>query len=222
MEKTYVIRTHNAFGNETFREETDNHSSIIDKLLRITTKVTSSFASDILFPIAAFNEACENRTPYRVVIGFRESGADAKHMVMGKPNEVEYPWSCVNSYSQFWLLDYTPGVGSTLERVDVVEPSGYTRHGYLRSSSGKTYPCQYNPNTYEIKEIIGLPVDEMYGLLELLDANFERIGLANCMHEVYAEQYREQYGLDRATNRFVSCFVFNHNAVIEVSMNDEV
>lgn len=54
--------------------ETLNVSSIIDKLIRLSAKLTESYAGDIVYHINALKESVEQRRPMDVLLFFREQG----------------------------------------------------------------------------------------------------------------------------------------------------
>lgn len=78
----------------------ENVSTVLDKLLRITTKITELYASDILYTIEAFNEAREKNEAFYRILAFREDGVNAY-----KYAENIYSTS---DFIQVWELVYTP------------------------------------------------------------------------------------------------------------------
>lgn len=54
--------------------ETSNVSTITDKLIRLSAKLTESYAGDIVYHINALKESVEQRKPMDVLLFFREQG----------------------------------------------------------------------------------------------------------------------------------------------------
>ncbi len=77
MEVIYKIKPYSSFDNYTVASITDNISIVIDKLIRITAKVTEQFAGDIWYDIRRLLDAQEGRTALNEVLIFRESGISA-------------------------------------------------------------------------------------------------------------------------------------------------
>lgn len=96
-------------------EETEDISSIIDRLLRITTKVTESYASDIVYDIRALEKARRDKESYCKLLVFHahgvntyNAGFDAKNVpfvYLPKGSQAEiYGLGGI----QHWLLAYAP------------------------------------------------------------------------------------------------------------------
>ena len=54
----------------------DNYSTIYDKLIRVTAKVTESYASDIFYIMQSIQEFTEYKEEFTKIIMFREHGVD--------------------------------------------------------------------------------------------------------------------------------------------------
>lgn len=112
-------------------ESTDNVSSVVDALLRITTKLTESYAGDVLFTIQKFQSAVRQGDPFAALLLFRESGVTERAAGFqpgtGTPYVVlhkTYQHSEMDAV-QTWLLAYAPGSTpnecfSLLRRVQVM------------------------------------------------------------------------------------------------------
>lgn len=94
---------------------TDNISGVIDALLRITTKVTDAYASDILFTIQKLQAAMKQGKPFSALLLFRESGVTERtawfQPKTGTPYVVmhqQYKYKEMDAI-QTWLLAYAPG-----------------------------------------------------------------------------------------------------------------
>lgn len=57
---------------------TDNVSSIIDKMIRLTAKLTENYASDIIYDIADLNNAVKRKKPLDNLLFFRENGVTTR------------------------------------------------------------------------------------------------------------------------------------------------
>ncbi len=117
MEIIYKIKPFSSFDNYTVASITDNVSIVIDKLIRITAKVTEQFAGDIWYDIRTLLDAQEGRTALNEILIFRESGIST-HPV----SKTEEGYFVVNgghlSGIQCWNLKHDPERNSTvLSRV---------------------------------------------------------------------------------------------------------
>ncbi len=74
MLRTYQIKPYSSFDNWTFRSCGANWSDIYDRLLRITTKLTSHYASDVLAFINHMDRYSDTDEPFDFLVLFREGG----------------------------------------------------------------------------------------------------------------------------------------------------
>ena len=74
MLRTYKIKPYSDFENWTFRSLGANWSDIYDRLLRITTKLTSHYASDVLAFINHMDRCADTGEPFDFLVFFREGG----------------------------------------------------------------------------------------------------------------------------------------------------
>lgn len=74
MLRTYQIKPYSSFDNWTFRSCGANWSDIYDRLLRITTKLTSHYASDVLAFVNHMDRYSDTDEPFDFLVLFRESG----------------------------------------------------------------------------------------------------------------------------------------------------
>lgn len=74
MLRTYQIKPYSSFDNWTFRSCGVNWSDIYDRLLRITTKLTSHYASDILAFLSHMDSYSDSDDPFDFLVLFREGG----------------------------------------------------------------------------------------------------------------------------------------------------
>ena len=68
------IDNYSSYDTYTFTSETDNVSNIVDKLIRLSAKITERFAGDIYYDIKSLYRCVEEHEPYDRVLFFRESG----------------------------------------------------------------------------------------------------------------------------------------------------
>lgn len=105
------ITNHSYYGNYTVTSKTDNISDVVDKMIRLTAKITESYASDIYYDINSLYNCLEEHEPYDRVLFFRESGVWTVNY-----EEVDR----VFEHIQAWRLTHDPeNTITTLVRVDV-------------------------------------------------------------------------------------------------------
>lgn len=105
------ITNHFSYNDDTVTSNTENISDIVDKLIRLTTKITERYASDIYYDIKSLHNALEEYEPYDRVLFFRESGVWTV--------SVEDLNTFVD-HIQAWRLTHDPeNTITTLVRVDV-------------------------------------------------------------------------------------------------------
>ena len=120
------ITQHNVFGDDTVAAQTGNISSVVDRMLRVATKVTESYAGDIVYEINALQTAIskEPGKAFSRLLAFRESGVDQYGLSVNEQTgslvmypERELPVSGI----QFWTLRYLPDNKMVVfERVDLI------------------------------------------------------------------------------------------------------
>lgn len=112
----FKITNYSMYDNYTVTSDTDNISNVVDKLIRITAKITERFAGDIYYDIDALYHYIKGHKSYDCVLFFREGGVWA---VSYEDLEVYINNSCLD-YIQAWRLTYNPETTKTvLIRVDV-------------------------------------------------------------------------------------------------------
>ena len=123
MEYIYEIKPFSCYDNWTKTAETKNICGILDKLLRITTKITEWFASDILYDIHNLNKAVEEETAYDRVLVFRESGVSSFEV----EDKRTVSYGSAISGIQVWRLTHDPDTEVTmLTRVYLCRYSDYS------------------------------------------------------------------------------------------------
>lgn len=86
----------------------ENVSNVFDRLLRITTKITERYASDILYVIDAFHDTRAKNQQFYRILAFREEGVNAYKSV----NDIHD----VSEFIQVWELVYMPDTKETMLR----------------------------------------------------------------------------------------------------------
>lgn len=105
------ITNHSSYNDYTVTSNTENISDVVDKLIRLTAKITERYASDIYYDIKSLHNALEEYEPYDRVLFFRESGVWTV--------SVEDLTDFVD-HIQAWRLTHDPeNTITTLVRVDV-------------------------------------------------------------------------------------------------------
>ena len=111
------IVNYSSYDTYTFTSETENISNIVDKLIRLSAKITERFAGDIYYDIKSLYRCVEEHEPYDRVLFFRESG-------VWTVNVDEF---CdMIDHIQAWRLTHDPeSMNTTLIRVGVRKESIY-------------------------------------------------------------------------------------------------
>ena len=121
----FDIKRYSMFDNYTVESAGNNVSGVYDKLLRLTTKPTESYASDVLYLIPAIMEAVENtERSLDAIIMFREGGVCWKYV---ENDSIEHNPESAH-YLQCWRLtvDHTKQNSVRLERVYLVGAARYS------------------------------------------------------------------------------------------------
>lgn len=112
------IQKHNFYNDYDLIAEGENNSHIIDKLIRLTAKITECYASDIVYDINAYQQRVKAKQPYDFILCFREMGVNSysTKSVM----EPSFESVLVSETIQSWRLCYNPEEDiTTLTRVDL-------------------------------------------------------------------------------------------------------
>ena len=111
------ITNHSSYDDYTVTSNTENISDVVDKLVRLSAKITERFASDIYYDIKSLYQCLEEHESYDRVLFFRESGVWAVNV------------ECLTEFVdhiQAWRLTHDPdNTITTLVRVDVRKESEY-------------------------------------------------------------------------------------------------
>ncbi len=107
------IDNYSSYDDYTVKSNTDNISDVVDKLIRLTAKITERYASDIYYDINSLHRCLEEHEPYDRVLFFRESGVWTVNY-----EEIDR----VFEHIQVWRLTHNPeNMITTLVRVSVRE-----------------------------------------------------------------------------------------------------
>ena len=118
METIIKISNHSCYDNG-ITSDTENISSIIDKLIRLTAKLTENYASDIIYDIKALCSSVETGTEIDNLLFFRENGVTTRET---KDFNVDAYKTLLFNFTpiQIWRLTHNPSTMETkLIRVSI-------------------------------------------------------------------------------------------------------
>ena len=98
---------------------TENISSIVDKMIRLAAKLTECYASDIVYDIGDLSSAVKEKKPLDNLLFFRECGITTRE---AETFDVDVYDSILFNFTpiQIWRLTHNPETTETkLIRVDV-------------------------------------------------------------------------------------------------------
>ncbi len=102
-----------SYDDYTVTSNTENISDVVDKLVRLASKITERYASDIYYDIKSLYNSLEEHEPYDRVLFFRETGVWTVNY-----KEIDR----VFEHIQAWRLTHDPeNTITTLVRVGVRE-----------------------------------------------------------------------------------------------------
>ena len=105
------ITNYSCYDDYTVTSNTENISDVVDKLVRLSAKITERFASDIYYDIKSLYQYLDEHESYDRVLFFRESGVWTVSI-----EELDK----MVDYIQAWRLTHDPeNMITTLVRVDV-------------------------------------------------------------------------------------------------------
>lgn len=111
------ITNHSSYDDYTVTSNSENISDVVDKLIRLTAKITERYASDIYYDINSLYRCLEEHEPYDRVLFFSESGVWTV--------SVE-DLSKIVDHIQAWRLTHDPeNTITTLVRVDIRKENEY-------------------------------------------------------------------------------------------------
>ena len=111
--------TNYSFYDDGIVSETENVCNIIDKMIRLTARVTERWASDIVYDINELTDAVKNKKSIDEIIFFRENGVstmETNRLTAERYNDL----LCCFTPIQIWRLTHNPSTMETrLIRVNV-------------------------------------------------------------------------------------------------------
>ena len=111
--------TNYSYYDDGIVSETENVCNIIDKMIRLTAKVTERWASDIVYDINELTDAVKNKKSIDEIIFFRENGVstmETNRLTAERYNDL----LCCFTPIQIWRLTHNPCTMETrLIRVNV-------------------------------------------------------------------------------------------------------
>lgn len=126
MELTYRIRPFSCYDNWTVTSETENVSSIDDKLIRLAAKCTDYYAGDIWYDIKTLHLAVEGCCDLKRLLLFRGGGVSAYQLMV---EDELYLKDWLPGCTQAWLLTHNPETKETvLKRVICSAQYGFSSH----------------------------------------------------------------------------------------------
>lgn len=109
------IVDYSVFNTWTVESKTENISNVIDKLIRLTAKITESYAGDIVYDIRTLEICVEAGMPFDQIMFFRECGVSSYNTEMVKKDNRHI---LCDDYIQTWQLIHDPETTTTtLNRV---------------------------------------------------------------------------------------------------------
>ena len=94
-----------------------NHSTIFDRLIRLTAKLTESYAGDIYYELGEIEKLIERSQPFDWILCFREYGVNS-YWRETVEECAPYKLSAIGESIQTWELTYTPDLESAANPMD--------------------------------------------------------------------------------------------------------
>ena len=94
-----------------------NHSTIFDRLIRLTAKLTEAYAGDIYYELGEIEKLIERSQPFDWILCFREYGVDS-YWRETVEECAPYKLSAIGESIQIWELTYTPDLESAANPMD--------------------------------------------------------------------------------------------------------
>lgn len=137
------IMRKSVYDQYTVLASTSNWSSVLDKLLRVTTKVTESYAGDILYTLSHVLDKKNRPLGTAMFFGFRESGVDSFTVEL----DAAEAWDALHNHHH--LVVETEGN----EVLDGTMHPNYL----IRNDVASTKLCGYYDNHYQTWVLFALP-----------------------------------------------------------------
>ena len=94
-----------------------NHSTIFDRLIRLTAKLTEAYAGDIYYDLSEIEKLIERNQPFDWILCFREYGVNSYWRETVEECAL-YKLSAIGESIQTWELVYEPDLESTTNPMD--------------------------------------------------------------------------------------------------------
>ena len=94
-----------------------NYSTIFDRLIRLTAKLTENYAGDIYYELCEIEKFIERSQPFNRIIAFRENGVYS-YWRETVEECAPYKLSAIGESIQTWELVYTPDLESAANPMD--------------------------------------------------------------------------------------------------------
>lgn len=113
------IRNYSTYKDSRFYAESigENHSTIFDKLIRLTAKLTEFFAGDIYYELSEIEKLIERSQPFDRILCFRECGVNS-YWRETVEECAPYELSAIGDAIQTWELIYEPDTESATNPMD--------------------------------------------------------------------------------------------------------
>lgn len=113
------IRKYSTYKDSRFYLESigENYSTIFDKLIRLTAKLTESFAGDIYYELSEIEKLIERSQPFDRILCFREYGVNSYWRETVEECAL-CKLSAIGESIQTWELIYEPDLDSTVNPKD--------------------------------------------------------------------------------------------------------
>jgi hypothetical protein len=113
----YEIQNFSNYDPWNIHGEETNYSDIMDKLIRLTAKITEHYASDIFYDLKSIDDHIRRGEEFHLLLVFREYGVNS--YVLKYDDFFFYPgW--FSEEIQDWVFDYVPGTRPYLHRVNLM------------------------------------------------------------------------------------------------------
>ena len=94
-----------------------NHSTIFDRLIRLTAKLTENYAGDIYYELSEIEKLIERSQPFDWILCFRECGVNS-YWRETVEECAPYKLSAIGESIQTWELVYEPDLDSAANPMD--------------------------------------------------------------------------------------------------------
>lgn len=94
-----------------------NHSTIFDRLIRLTAKLTENYAGDIYYELGEIEKLIERSQPFDRILCFRDGGVSSFWRETVEEC-APYELSAIGSAIQTWALIYEPDLDSGVNPRD--------------------------------------------------------------------------------------------------------